>query len=94
MKRLDYYGRSFTVSDTFAGALVGYVNRRVESGLPLGEFIPVRCFTTDPDAMVEVTIQLVSGVPLLIYPADVTFIGAEIIDDPEVLARLTGSARD
>lgn len=89
MKRIDYYGRSFTVSDTFAEALVGYVNRRVESGLPLGEFIPVRCYTTDPDAIVEVTLQLVSGVPLLIYPADVTFIGAEIVDDPETIARLT-----
>ncbi|HEU4807623.1 MAG TPA: hypothetical protein VFT01_05120 [Homoserinimonas sp.] len=88
MKRLDYYGRSFTVSDTFAEALVGYVNRRVEGGLPLGEFLPVRCYTTDPDAVVEVTIQLVSGVPILIYPADVTFIGAEIVDDPETIARL------
>ncbi|MEX1077898.1 MAG: hypothetical protein WED09_02165 [Homoserinimonas sp.] len=89
MKRLDYYGRSFTVSDTFADALVGYVNRRVEQGLPLGEFVPVRCYTTDPDAVMEVSIQLVSGVPLLIYPADVTFIGAEIVDDPEVLDRLS-----
>ena len=89
MKRLDYYGRSFTVSDTFADALIGYVNRRVESGLPLGEFIPVRCFTIDPDAVIEVTIQLVSGVPLLIYPADMTFVGTDIVDDPEVIARLT-----
>ena len=89
MKRLDYYGRSFTVSDAFADALVGYVNRRVESGRPLGEFIPVRCYTSDPDAVVEVTIQLVSGVPLLIYPADVTFLGTEIVDAPEVIEHLT-----
>jgi hypothetical protein len=88
MKRLDYYGRSFTVSDAFAEALVGYVNRRVESGLSLGEFIPVRCYTIDPDAVMEVTIQLVPGVPLLIYPADVMFHGSEIEDDLEVIERL------
>jgi hypothetical protein len=92
MKRLDYYGRSFTVSDAFADALVGYVNRRVELGLPLGEFIPVRCFTTDPDDVVEVTIQLVSGVPLLIYPADMTFVGTEMVDDPQVIERLTADS--
>lgn len=90
MKRIDYYGRSFTVSDAFAAALVGYVNRLVKSGQSLGEFIPVRCYTTDPDAPIDVTVQLVAGVPLLIYPADVTFAdAADLVDDPETLAHLS-----
>ena len=89
MKRIDYYGRSFTVSDTYAEALVGYVNRLVSSGRPLGEFVPVRCYTSDPTKAIDVTIQLVSSVPVLVYPADATFDGAaEIEDDETELARL------
>ena len=89
MKRIDYYGRSFTVSDAYAEALVSSVNHQVETGLPQGQFFAMRCFTTDPTTVVEVTVQLVVGVPMLVYPADAAFDGvAEIDDDPDALARL------
>ena len=39
MKRIDYYGRSFAVSDRFAGALVSYLNEAVTTGKPLGEWV-------------------------------------------------------
>ena len=90
MKRIDYYGRSFTVSDTYAEALVGYVNHLVETGQPQGQFFAMRCYATDPSTVVEVTAQFVAGVPLLVYPADAAFDDvAEITDDPTTLARLT-----
>lgn len=90
MKRIDYYGRSFTVSDTYADALVGHVNHLIISGLPQGQFFTMRCYTTDPTSVVEVTAQFVGGVPLLVYPADAAFNDAdEIVDDPDVLAYLT-----
>jgi len=89
MKRIDYYGRSFTVSDRFADALVSYLNDTVTAGKPLGEFFPVRCYITDPGHTVDVTIQVVAGVPLLVYPADAAFDGAaEVEDDPAALGRL------
>jgi hypothetical protein len=89
MKRIDYYGRSFTVSDRYADALIGYVDHLVESGRAFGEFFPMRCYTTDPTKAVDVTVQIVSGVPVLVYPADVDFEGAaELDDDPAVIARL------
>jgi len=91
MKRIDYYGRSFTVSDTYAGALVDYVNRRVANNLPFGEFFPMRCYAADPKTVIEVTVQLVAGVPVLVYPADAAFDGIEeIVDDAVALARLAG----
>ncbi|MBG6237479.1 hypothetical protein IWX78_000422 [Mycetocola sp. CAN_C7] len=90
MKRIDYYGRSFTVSDAYAEALVAHVNHLVETGQPQGQFFPMRCYTTDPSTLVEVTAQFVAGVPLLVYPADAAFDGiAEPADDPETIARLT-----
>ncbi|MBX0300140.1 hypothetical protein K2F54_09135 [Cryobacterium sp. 1639] len=89
MKRIDYYGRSFTVSNRFADSLVSYLNDAVTAGKPLGEFFPIRCYTTDPDRLLDVTIQVVAGVPLLVYPADAAFDGvAEIEDDPAALGRL------
>ena len=39
MKRIDYYGRSFAVSDRFAGTLVSYLNEAVTTGKPLGEWV-------------------------------------------------------
>ncbi|MET0932848.1 MAG: hypothetical protein ABWX56_03985 [Mycetocola sp.] len=93
MKRIDYYGRSFTVSDTYANALVGFVNHLVETGQPQGQFFAMRCYTTDPTTPIEVTAQFVAGVPLLVYPADAAFDGAaEIVDDPATLERLTSFA--
>ncbi|GHD46435.1 hypothetical protein D9V29_08775 [Mycetocola manganoxydans] len=90
MKRIDYYGRSFTVSDTYADALVGHINHLIISGLPQGQFFAMRCYTTDPAQVVEVTAQFVAGVPLLVYPADAAFDGAdEIVDDPDTIAHLT-----
>lgn len=89
MKRIDYYGRSFTVSDRYAEALVGYVSHLAESGRPFGEFFAMRCYTTDPTVAIDVTVQIVAGVPVLVYPADAMFEGAaELDDDPAVLARL------
>lgn len=89
MKRIDYYGRSFTVSDRFADAFIGYVNHLVTSGKPFGEFFVVRCYTNNSEAPVEVSMQLVAGVPVLVYPATAEFDGApEPEDDPQVLARL------
>lgn len=90
MKRIDYYGRSFTVSDSYADALIGYVNHLVETGQPQGQFFTMRCYTTDPTRQIDVTAQFVAGVPLLVYPADATFDGAaEIDDDPATLEYLT-----
>ncbi|TFB97488.1 hypothetical protein E3O42_16250 [Cryobacterium adonitolivorans] len=88
MKRIDHYGRCFTVSDRFADGLVSYLNDAVTAGKPLREFFPVRCYTTDPARTLGVTVQ-VSGVPMLVYPADAVFGGvAEIEDDPAALERL------
>ena len=51
----------------------------------------MRCYAADPNTIVEVTVQLVSGVPVLVYPTDVAFDGVdEIVDDAEVLARFAG----
>lgn len=89
MKRIDYYGRSFTVTDRYADAFVGYVNHLVASGRAFGEFFALRCYTSDPTHLVDVSVQLVAGVPVLVYPADATFEGAAEPDDDEAeLARL------
>jgi hypothetical protein len=54
----------------------------------------VRCSASDKTAAVEVTVRLVSGVPVLVYPADAAFDGVGgIVDDVEVLARLMGWLR-
>ena len=39
MERIDYHGRSFTVSDRFTGALVSYLDEAVTVGEPLGEWV-------------------------------------------------------
>ncbi|MCW4386348.1 hypothetical protein OH146_11245 [Salinibacterium sp. SYSU T00001] len=89
MKRIDYYGRSFTVSDRYAEAFIGYVNHLVESGRPFGEFFTVRCYTNDPEMLVDVSIQLVAGVPVLVYPAGPEYVDAvEPYDDASVIEHL------
>ena len=93
MKRIDYYGRSFTVSDRYAEALVGYLNHLVETGQPQGQFFTMRCYTADPTVVIEVTAQFVAGVPLLVYPADAAFDGVEeIVDEPRAITQLTAFA--
>ncbi|MBF0671757.1 MULTISPECIES: hypothetical protein [unclassified Salinibacterium] len=89
MKRIDYYGRSFTVSDRFADGFIGYVNHLVASGKPFGEFFTVRCYINSTDGVMDVSVQLVSGVPVLVYPASPEFDGMpEPEDEPQVLSRL------